>query len=126
MDTRKIAQDYRMNKWINLIQECHDSGDGVRAWCRNNGIKTNSYYYWLRKIRVAACKALPSPSNQQQIVPIEMPKSENLISSDSVYVSSETSSADIVIRLGEAVVEIHNTASNTLIESTLRFLKNDR
>ncbi|MDT8719721.1 IS66 family insertion sequence element accessory protein TnpB [Clostridium sp. 19966] len=98
MDTRKISQDYRMNKWINLIQECHDSGDGIRAWCRNNGIKTNSYYYWLRKIRVAACKALPSSSNQQQIVPIEMPK----------------------------VVEIHNTASNTLIESTLRFLKNDR
>ena len=48
----------RMNKWRRLIHERQQSGQSVRTWCLQNGIRENSYYYWLRIIREAAlCKA---------------------------------------------------------------------
>jgi hypothetical protein len=48
----------RMNKWRRLIHERQQSGQSVRTWCQQNGIRENSYYYWLRIIREAAlCEA---------------------------------------------------------------------
>ena len=41
----------RMNEWRRLITERQQSGQSVRAWCLQNGIRENSYYYWLRIIR---------------------------------------------------------------------------
>ena len=48
----------RMNEWKQLIHERQQSGQSVRTWCLQNGIRENSYYYWLRIIREAAlCEA---------------------------------------------------------------------
>ena len=48
----------RMNKWRRLIHERQQSGQSVRTWCLQNGIRENSYYYWLRIIREEAlCEA---------------------------------------------------------------------
>ena len=41
----------RMNEWRQLIHERQQSGQSVRAWYLQNGIRENSYYYWLRIIR---------------------------------------------------------------------------
>ena len=43
-----------MNEERRLIHERQESGQSVRAWCRQNGIRENSYYYWLRIIREEA------------------------------------------------------------------------
>ena len=44
----------RMNEWRRLIHERQESGQSVRAWCRQNGIRESSYYSWLRIIREEA------------------------------------------------------------------------
>ena len=44
----------RMNEWKQLIHERQQSGQSVRTWCLQNGIRENSYYYWLRIIRKEA------------------------------------------------------------------------
>ena len=41
----------RMNEWKQLIHERQQSGQNVGTWCQQNGIRENSYYYWLRIIR---------------------------------------------------------------------------
>ena len=46
----------RMNEWRQQIHERQESGQSVRAWCRQNGIRENSYYYWLRIIREEALR----------------------------------------------------------------------
>ena len=46
----------RMNEWRQLIHERQQSGRSVRAWCLQNGIRENSYYYWLRIIREEALR----------------------------------------------------------------------
>ena len=48
----------RIIEWRQLIHARQQSGQSVRAWCLQNGIRENNYYYWLRIIREAAlCEA---------------------------------------------------------------------
>lgn len=126
MNTKKATQEYRTNEWIKIIRECRSCGQTVTSWCKNNDINTKSYYYWLRKIRTAACNALPSINSQEQIVPLDMSKLSASTSTDAVQVSSQTVQADIIIHLGSAILEIHNSASASLIENTIRVLQNAR
>ena len=41
----------RIIEWRQLIHERQQSGQSVRTWCLQNGIRENSYYYWLRIIQ---------------------------------------------------------------------------
>lgn len=126
MYTQKATQQYRMNQWIKIIREYHSGGENIVSWCRNNDIKPNSYYYWLRKIRAAACKELPSINTHEQIIPVDMFKLTTSNSIDAEYVSSETCHSDIIIRFGSVVLEIGNTASPSLIENTIKVIQNVR
>ena len=51
----------RMNERKQLIYERQQSGQSVRAWCLQNGIRENGYYYWPRMIRE---EALPETENK--------------------------------------------------------------
>ena len=53
----------RMNEWRQQIHERQESGQSVRAWCRQNGIRENSYYYWLRIIREEALRETKNRSS---------------------------------------------------------------
>ena len=33
MNTREVANQYRLNKWTELVRECRSSGQTVSAWC---------------------------------------------------------------------------------------------
>ena len=48
----------RIIEWRQPIYERQQSGQSVKAWCLQNGIRENRYYYWLRIIREEAlCEA---------------------------------------------------------------------
>jgi transposase-like protein len=126
MNTRQIAQEYRMNQWIGIVRECRESGQTVTSWCREHDIDPKKYYYWLKKIRAAACKSLPSINQGGNIVPLEMQETSISTPIKALNDTQETAYADIVIRLGSAVLEIHNNASASLIENTIRALSNAR
>lgn len=122
MNTRALTQKYRLNKWTDIIRECRSSGQTVTAWCTEHDINPKSYYYWLKKVRLAACEALtPINSENSLIVPID-------ISTQTTHSNSEikSMSSDIVIRIGSITLELSNNASAALIENTLRAIQNVR
>ena len=80
----------RMNEWRRLIHERQESGQSVRAWCRQNGIRENSYYYWLRIIREEALRETENRSSALVRVEPEKLAAETE--------SSRSSSGGIVIR----------------------------
>ncbi len=121
MDTREVTNQYRFNQWTEIVRQCLSSGQTVAVWCAENNIKPASYYYWLRKIRKAACEALPSLSGNNSIVPLNF--SDEGVKVDS---SDQESSSDIVLRFGDIKLEIRNTASATLIENTLKAIQHVR
>jgi len=48
MSARKVAKEYKLLKWSEIMRKRYDSGESVRSWCRNNGISDKTFYYWRR------------------------------------------------------------------------------
>lgn len=121
MSTREVTSQYRCNQWTKIIRECRSSGQTVTVWCAENNINPSSYYYWLRRLRKAACEALPSINEGNPIVPVNIPL--NAVKTESL---GQKSLSDIIVRIGTVTLEISNNASSTLIENTLRALQHVR
>ncbi|UNC91225.1 IS66 family insertion sequence element accessory protein TnpA [Candidatus Contubernalis alkaliaceticus] len=118
MNTREVTRKYRLNQWTQIIRECRSSGQTVKVWCADHDINPKTYYYWLRKVREAACEAIPSLEENSSIVPVNIPANAD------GPVSESTS--QIILRFGSVTLELRNNASTTLIENTLRALQNVR
>ena len=58
MDTRKVASEYRLAQWRQMIQARVQSGQSVKEYCASVGVSRNAYFYWQRKLREAACTEL--------------------------------------------------------------------
>jgi hypothetical protein len=58
MDIQKVTAEYRLSKWMQVIQEKQCSGQNTKDFCREKGISSNAYFYWQRKLRKAACAEL--------------------------------------------------------------------
>ena len=69
MNTREIAEEYRLSHWAGILQERKESGLSVRAFCRNAGFHENNYFYWQRKLREATCEELARTQDKPGIVP---------------------------------------------------------
>ena len=54
MTIPEARQAARIIEWRQMIYERQQSGQSVRAWCLQNGIRENRYYYWLKIIREEA------------------------------------------------------------------------
>lgn len=122
MNTREATHQYRLNKWTEIIRECRSSEQTISAWCEEHDISTKSYYYWLRRVRAAACEALPAiKPKENTIVPVSM----HALSSTKAN-PNPGMSGDITLQLGSVTLELYNTASAVLIENTLRALQHVR
>ena len=119
MDTKQITKDYRINEWTTRIRECSTSGLSVKRWCEDNGVAEGSYYYWLKRVRVAACEALPVIQKPVKIVPINL--SSETIKSRTV---DQDNNSSLVMRIGSVTMELNNSTSSLLIENVLRALQN--
>ena len=68
-DVLTVRNEYRLQRWMEIIRECQESGLSNKAFCTQRGISEKTYYYWLRKIRTAATEAL-----EPQLVRLEEPE----------------------------------------------------
>ena len=58
MNTRGLTSEFRMAHWAGIRRDRQESGLSVRAYCESAGFHENSYYYWQKKLREAACTEL--------------------------------------------------------------------
>jgi hypothetical protein len=123
LDTREVTKQYRLNKWTEIVRECLSSGQTISTWCADQNIDPKRYYYWLKRVRMAAFEALPSirSLDNNPMVPVTPP-----VTAAGSHSDSQESSSEIVIRFGTVTLEIRNHASTTVIENTLRALQNVR
>ena len=54
MNTREIAEEYRLSHWAGVVRERQESGLSIKAFCEKAGFHQNIYFYWQRKLREAA------------------------------------------------------------------------
>lgn len=65
MNTRKIAAEYRLAHWTQIMHRKRESGLSTKAFCKNEGIHENVYYYWQQKLRSAACEQMAEMQSEQ-------------------------------------------------------------
>ena len=58
MDIPKVTAEYRLSRWMQVIQEQQCSGQSIKDFCQEKGISKQAYFYWQRKLRKAACMEL--------------------------------------------------------------------
>ena len=58
MNTREIAEEYRLTHWAGIMRERSESGLSIKDFCKSAGFHENVYFYWQRKLREAACEQL--------------------------------------------------------------------
>ena len=115
-EARKLTNKYRLEQWTAIIQERISSGKQVNEWCAENNISRDSYYYWLRKVKLALAqeKAIIDTPKLPKIVPLLPPLP---------VCESNDSGAAIILRVNGITLEIQNCASDAIIERTLKVLQ---
>ena len=58
MDTQKVATEYRMSQWAQVIRERQQSNQTINEFCELRGISRHAFFYWQRKLRQAVCTKL--------------------------------------------------------------------
>ena len=69
MDTQKVAAEYRLSQWAQVVQARQESGQNIKDFCQTAGISRNAYFYWQRKLRKEACTELAKAEEARNIVP---------------------------------------------------------
>lgn len=94
LDSREVVYKYRLGQWTAIIRECRSSGQTLAVWCSEHNINQKTYYYWLKRIRDAACEALPAlNADNNAIVPVNIPL-------PAVNTRPADQSSAVVVRLG--------------------------
>ena len=113
----KSTHQIRREQWSQIINNCLTSGQSKKTWCRENGVCEKTFYYWQRILRNEAYIEM-----KQLSVPAPVPKAPELpvafVELKPTPVNSEPVSAfqpDIVIRKGQLVLEISNSASPEIL-----------
>ena len=116
MSSRKATQEYRLTQWLPIIKECRKTGMTVKFWCKQNNINENQFYYWENKLRTLAGESLPAlAKDQAHFVPIPMLILKS--TSNNAFISA------MVIRVGDAAVELFPEVQPGLLSSVLKVLK---
>lgn len=69
MNTREIAVEYRLAHWADVMRDRAGRGVSVRAYCEESGIHENTYFYWQRKLREAACTGIQKAVAEKSLLP---------------------------------------------------------
>ena len=111
MDTKQVARQIRLKKWSAIIVERQTSGLNVREFCRERNIKEHIYYYWLKRIREAACKSMPTAS-----VPVFAP-----VTLSEVKIPDQQTK--LTLNYAGISLDVYESTSPDLLKNTLLLLK---
>jgi len=56
VNTHEIAAEYRLAHWSEIMRERTASGQSIKDFCAAAGFSENTFFYWQRKLREAACQ----------------------------------------------------------------------
>lgn len=118
-----------------LITKCRQSGLSDHQWCVENGIKSSTFYTWIKRLRELACYEIPDTSCQikprakkQDVVKVEV-VSDELDFPSTERISQPTvppihnNSTSIEIQIQDINIRIDNSVNPVLLAQVLQMLK---
>ena len=114
----KITHEVRLKQWTSIIHECRNSGMTARAWCLENNVNEKQFYYWQRRVRKNTLESLVKADYQSHPSFVQLP----IPAHSSENISSFT--PDMVLRIGDTVLELSNSTSEELLLKVLKGISN--
>ena len=117
----KITHQVRAEHWTKILNECMNSGMSKTAWCRANGISEKQFFYWQRILRREAYEASQNPPLPVVAETEPLSAAQRTVSFAEIKLPAASPDAssifhpDLVIRKGDLVLEISNSASAELL-----------
>lgn len=117
----KITHQVRAEHLTRILNECRNSGMSKTIWCRANGISEKQFFYWQRILRREACDASQNPSLPVVAETEQLSAAQRTVSFAEIKLPAASPDAssvfrpDLVIRKGNLVLEISNSASSELL-----------
>ena len=105
-DLQTLNGQNKLALWAGRISECRNSGQNVKAWCRENGVCEQTYYKWQRRLFELA-------QAQQAVQFAEVTAIQAL----------RCRNVAITIRIAGVEADIHSGADAATVEPVLRILK---
>ena len=113
-----VKNQLRIAQWADTIRACQASGQTVHTWCSENQVNIKTYYYWLRKLREKSI----AQANELAVVK-ETPQPPTVFKKLEVQTPVSNTQAAVIIRLGNATVEVTEGTSQQTIQAVLLALQ---
>ena len=113
----KITHQVHAEHWTKILNECMNSGMSKTAWCRANGISEKQFFYWQRILRREAYEASQNPPLPVVAETESVSATQRTVSFAEIKLPaalpdiSSVFHPDLIIRKGNLVLEIPNSAS---------------
>ena len=105
-ELRTLNQQNKLALWAGRISECRNSGQNVKAWCRENGVCEQTYYKWQKRLFEMA--QAQQAVQFAEVTPIHTVRCANVA---------------VTVRISGAEADIHSGADAATVETVLRILK---
>lgn len=114
MQVTTAKRQYNLQNWAPIIKECKNSGMTAKAWCLDNDIDPQKFYYWQRQLtkEISSTMVTTSPRISSPSF-IEIPNQESEVIENS---------PDIEITIGSSHLQIKNSANIHLVTEILKVL----
>ena len=113
-------------EWMDLIVACRTSGLSDRAWCREHGIPSTTFYYHIKQLREKACDIPDSDTEdmpqKQEVVPIDF-QEFNVCESERTTSSGYTGDVAVIVDYHGISMRVVNGAAGSAILETLKALR---
>lgn len=101
-----MKPEERRQMWQERIDACESSGLSIAEWCRRNEINASAFYQWRKRLSEVT-PVSPNPDRWMQV---------------NVRNETPVSHAPIVIRLGDATIEVSTGVNPGLLREVVRVL----
>lgn len=105
-ELQRMNQQDKLGLWFVRITECRNSGQNVKAWCRENGVCEQTYYRWQKRLFELA--QAQQEVSFAEVTPVQPIRFENVA---------------VTVRIADAEADICNGADAASVETVLRVLK---
>lgn len=116
----KATSKDNLIKWETIIRNCRSSDMGVRAWCYENNVSERQFYYWERRIKRTSFDTQKKTESKKKANFVEL----QVPIDSSINKSIPTFRADMVIHVGNNVLELSNSVSENLLSMVLKVMSN--
>lgn len=105
-ELQTMNQQNKLALWAGRISACRNSGQNVKAWCRENGVCEQTYYKWQKRLFEMA--QAQQAVQFAEVTPIQPVRRGNVA---------------VTVRISGAEADIHSGADAATVETVLRILK---